>query len=51
MATIAETKIFWPSLKNEKDVDSENKNNIKIKIIFYKTYKNKSIFKEYKNIT
>ena len=32
--------------ENENDVDFQNENNIKIKMMSYKTYKNENVFKE-----
>jgi len=36
---------------NENDVDFQNDNNIKIKMMSYKTYKNENVLKKIKKIT
>jgi len=51
---ITKTKILWPSLTETKTktmVIFKNGNNIKIKMMYYKTYKNEKVFKENENIT
>jgi len=36
--------------ENENDVNFQNENNIKIKMMFYITYKNENVFKENEKI-